>query len=86
MGSRDNMGPVVVPEDQYFVMGDNRDVSADSRYWGFLPRHDITGTPLFIFFSYGKPPYKNIVDYYYERRGLINTKSEVRWERMFHFY
>lgn len=86
MGSRDNMGPVVVPEEQYFVMGDNRDVSADSRYWGFLSRHDITGSPLFVFFSYGKPPYKSIRDYYLERRGLIRADSRIRWERILKFY
>lgn len=51
MGSRDNFGPVIVPKDCYFAMGDNRDVSADSRYWGFLERKDITGTPMIIFFS-----------------------------------
>lgn len=51
IGSRDNFGPVVVPKGKYFVMGDNRDLSADSRYWGFLDRKDITGTPLLIFFS-----------------------------------
>ncbi|HOD53737.1 MAG TPA: signal peptidase I [Candidatus Cloacimonadota bacterium] len=51
MGSRDNFGPIVVPQGKYFVLGDNRDLSADSRYWGFLDRKDITGTPLLIFFS-----------------------------------
>ncbi len=51
MGSRDNFGPVVVPQGQYFVLGDNRDLSYDSRFWGFLDRKDITGTPLLIFFS-----------------------------------
>jgi len=85
MGTRDNFGPVVVPEDEYFVLGDNRDVSRDSRFWGFLPRKDITGTPSFIFFSHGKPPITRYQDYYYERQGLRNKKSSIRWKRMFKF-
>jgi signal peptidase I len=79
MGSRDNMGPVTVPEGQYFVMGDNRDVSADSRYWGFLDKNDINGTPLFIFFSHGKPPRNDYQQYHYPE----NKKSEFRWNRIF---
>ncbi|MBN1948219.1 MAG: signal peptidase I [Candidatus Cloacimonetes bacterium] len=86
MGSRDNFGPVVVPEGKYFVMGDNRDVSADSRYWGFLDRQDITGSPLFIFFSYGKPPLKDIRDYIFEQRGMLQVKSSIRWKRILKFY
>ena len=49
--SRDNMDPIVIPEGHYFVLGDNRDLSHDSRVWGFLDRKDITGAPAMIFFS-----------------------------------
>lgn len=45
-------GPLVVPADGYFVMGDNRGQSVDSRYWGFLPRENIRGAMLIIYFSY----------------------------------
>ena len=45
-------GEVVVPPDSYFAMGDNRDLSLDSRYWGFVPRENIVGKPLIIYWSY----------------------------------
>jgi signal peptidase I len=48
-------GEVVVPPDSYFAIGDNRDASLDSRYWGFVPRADLVGTPLFIYGSYEAP-------------------------------
>jgi signal peptidase I len=49
---RERYGPVTVPDDQYFVMGDNRDNSQDSRYWGFLPRENVKGKALVIYWSY----------------------------------
>ena len=48
-------GEVVVPADHIFAMGDNRDNSSDSRYWGFVPRENIVGTPLVIYWSFEAP-------------------------------
>ena len=50
--SRDNWGPISVPEGNYFVLGDNRDNSEDSRYWGFVDRRSIRGQPWRLYFSY----------------------------------
>ncbi|MCK6541392.1 signal peptidase I [bacterium] len=50
-GSRDNYGPVIVPEDSYFVLGDNRDRSYDSRHWGFVPKDHLIGQAVMIYWS-----------------------------------
>jgi len=56
--SRDVWGPLVVPPDSFFVMGDNRDNSYDSRYWGFVPRNVIRGRPLFVYYSFESEPWR----------------------------
>ena len=65
-------GPVVVPGDSLFVMGDNRDGSYDGRYWGFLPRKNLRGRPLLVYFSYDAESF--------ERMAFLR---EVRWNRLF---
>lgn len=53
-GNKDNYGPVVVPQKHYFMLGDHRDNSLDSRYWGFLPEENIVGEAMIIYFSWDK--------------------------------
>ena len=50
--SRNNWGPLIVPPDSYFVLGDNRDNSLDSRYWGFVPDSLVRGRPMLVYYSY----------------------------------
>ena len=50
--SRDNWGPIVVPPGKFFALGDNRDRSEDSRYWGFLDGASIKGRPMFVYYSF----------------------------------
>jgi signal peptidase I len=86
---RERYGPVTVPADQYFVMGDNRDNSQDSRYWGFLPRDYIKGKALIIYWSYesGREDYQD-EGAGAALRGLgsvfVHFFTRTRWDRMFH--
>ena len=74
MGSHIQGGDIVVPPDSYFGMGDNRDVSKDSRYWGFIPRANIIGRPMFIYWSFDTPR-----DQY--QKNTIGDRIKVRTPR-----
>ncbi|HEV8416965.1 MAG TPA: signal peptidase I [Bryobacteraceae bacterium] len=75
-------GEVVVPPDSYFAMGDNRDNSLDSRYWGFVPRENIIGKPLLIFWSYDAPT-ADLVGYSSDHFIDLakNFFFKTRWDR-----
>jgi len=71
----DNWGPIVVPPGHYFMLGDNRYESKDSRYWGFVPRENLRGRPLFVYYSYDTEmglPYFRVI-------------TEIRWGRLGHW-
>lgn len=75
-------GELVVPEGQYFAMGDNRDNSSDSRYWGLVPRENIIGKPVVIFWSYDAPT-EDLVGYSADHFIDLakNFFTKTRWER-----
>jgi signal peptidase I len=81
-------GEVVVPENQYFAMGDNRDNSSDSRYWGFVPRENVIGKPFLIYWSYrastedltGASP-GSMLTHFVDLGEHFFTRT--RWERTF---
>lgn len=80
---RDWFGPVTVPERRYFFMGDNRDESLDSRFWGFLPAHLVKGRALFIYWSNGNQPPEGTNPIAGLLRTAVGFFSNTRWERTF---
>lgn len=84
---RDNFGPVTVPPGRYFAMGDNRDESLDSRYWGFVPRENMVGEPIFIYWSFDAPTAVWTASDISDRvKGdfdiLLHFFDRTRWSRM----
>ncbi len=69
--SRNDWGPLVVPPAHYFVLGDNRDNSLDSRYWGFVPDSLVRGSPLFVYYSYSP-----------DSAESFDWLTRVRWQRL----
>lgn len=77
-------GELVVPPEQYFVMGDNRENSLDSRYWGFVPRANIVGRPLVIYLSVkGSEPGRAGDKLIHSGSTLAHLLELARWDRVF---
>jgi len=79
---------IVVANDSYFGMGDNRDVSLDSRYWGFIPKENVIGRPMFVYWSFNTPPDQYRHTDFSERIGflvhvIVHFFDETRWRRTF---
>ncbi len=79
-------GELVVPAESYFVLGDNREQSADSRYWGFVPRRNIVGRPLVIYLSVkGATEEGRSNDKLFHSGQMLSHLLELaRWDRTFH--
>ncbi len=73
--SHDNWGPFVVPAGHYFMMGDSRYNSKDSRYWSFVPRENIRGKPMFVYYAYNAD----------DSDKPLPFITDIRWSRIGHW-
>jgi signal peptidase I len=73
--NHDNWGPIVVPARRLFMMGDSRYNSKDSRYWGFVPRENVRGKPLFVYYSYNAD----------DSDRPLPMLTDIRWGRIGHW-
>jgi signal peptidase I len=73
--THDNWGPLVVPPRRLFMMGDSRYNSKDSRYWGFVPRENVRGKPLFVYYSYNAD----------DSDRPLPMLTDIRWSRIGHW-
>jgi len=73
--THDNWGPFVVPPNRLFMMGDSRYNSKDSRYWGFVPRENVRGKPLFVYYSYNAD----------DSDRPLPMLTDIRWSRIGHW-
>ncbi len=87
--TRDNFGPVVVPKDSYFFMGDNRDQSYDGRFWGFVPMDALRGKAVIIYFSWGGAENEPLfLAFWTALKGMATEFTwdadafHVRWQRI----
>jgi signal peptidase I len=84
--NKNEQDELVVPKDSYFAMGDNRFASYDSRYWGFIPRENVIGRPMFIYWSFDTPRDQYQKQSFRERAAFIvhvilHFFDETRWRR-----
>jgi len=83
-------GELIVPPGKYFMMGDNRDDSNDSRYWGFVSRSSVIGTPVMIYMSIKAPEgawdQGHLGERFQAYANAIIHPSDIRWRRLFHIF